>query len=157
MYSINITSIGKQKQGPEQELVSRYLKQLKTYSKIEIQELSESKHARSGDLERARLEDSETLRSARLSGAKHVLLTEHGATYSSEELAKTIQGWSENETQTIQFFLAGPHGVDKSLESEIHTTLSLSPMTFPHDIARALLLEQIYRAMTILSGKTYHY
>jgi 23S rRNA (pseudouridine1915-N3)-methyltransferase len=157
MFSIKITSIGKQKNGPEAELVSRYLKQIKSHAKVEIQELSESKHARSGDLKRARSEDAESLRSALLPGAKHILLTEHGTNHSSPDFAKTLQGWSENETTPIQFLLAGPHGVDTTLEKEAHATLSLSPMTFPHDIARALLLEQIYRAMTILSGKKYHY
>ncbi len=157
MFSLKITSIGKQKAGPESELVSRYLKQLKTFAKIEIQELSESKHARTGDLDRARSEDAESLRSALVPGAKHILLTEHGKTFSSPDFAKTLQDWSENETVPIQFLLAGPHGISKELESEVDLNLSLSPMTFPHDIARALLLEQLYRAMTILSGKTYHY
>lgn len=157
MFSLIITSIGKQKIGPESELVARYSKQLKTFAKIEMQELTESKHSRVGDLKRVRTKDANSLRSALVPGAKHILLSEHGQTFSSLDFSKTLINWSENETQTIQFLLAGPHGVDQSLIDKIHTTLSLSPMTFPHDIARVLLLEQLYRAMTILSGKTYHY
>lgn len=157
MFSIIITRIGKEKVGPESELVFGYLKQMKTYAKIKIQKLPESKHSRSGDLHRSRSEDAETLRSTMLPGAKHILLSEHGTTFSSEAFAKIIQNWSENETTTIQFFLAGPHGVDTKLEREMHEVLSLSPMTFPHDLACAVLLEQLYRAMTILRKKTYHY
>jgi 23S rRNA (pseudouridine1915-N3)-methyltransferase len=154
MYNFSITTIGKQKAGPEQELAERYKKHIKPFAKINHVHLLDSKKGTATQITK---KDSEKLHHSLIPNAFHVLLTETGTTYSSKEFSAEIKNWSEHESRTIQFLIAGPRGVEPDLKKSMDASLSLSPMTFPHDIAHLVLLEQLYRTMTILHGKTYHY
>ncbi|OGL94640.1 hypothetical protein A2348_03385 [Candidatus Uhrbacteria bacterium RIFOXYB12_FULL_58_10] len=137
MYRFNIVTVGGIKNGPLAELVSHYRKLLRPFAKVDVVEVKEVR------------------RTAK--DAFSILLTEHGKEYFTGDFAEQISAWSEHETRTIEFVVAGPFGVDKTVEKNFDATLSLSKFTFPHDVATTLLYEQLYRAMTILAGKTYHY
>lgn len=154
MYTFSITTIGKQKAGPEQELVERYKKHLKPFAKMNHVHLLDSKKGTAAQITK---KDSDKLHQSLIPNAFHILLTETGTTYSSKDFSTAIKNWSEHESRPIQFLIAGPRGVELDLKNKMDASLSLSPMTFPHDIAHLVLLEQLYRAMTILHGKTYHY
>ncbi|NBS42092.1 23S rRNA (pseudouridine(1915)-N(3))-methyltransferase RlmH [bacterium] len=137
MYRLHIVTVGSMKKGPLAELVSHYQKLLRPFARVDVTETKEVRRV-SKD-------------------AFSVLLTEHGKEYFTGDFAEKIASWSEQQTQTIEFVVAGPFGVDKTIEKNFDATLSLSKFTFPHDVATMVLYEQLYRAMTILAGKTYHY
>lgn len=86
-----------------------------------------------------------------------ILLSEKGKTTDSVAFARTLITWSDHGQRPLTFVVAGPHGFTKDLIAHADHLLSLSPMTFTHEMAYVILLEQLYRAGTILAGKTYHY
>ena len=85
-----------------------------------------------------------------------VALDERGKPLSSEDLAPSLQRWSNSGSREIAFLLGGPYGLEEALKEEADFCFSLSPMTLAHGMARMLLLEQIYRAFTLLRGERYH-
>lgn len=137
MFRFTLVTVGKQKRGPLLDLRLELEKRLNPFAKY----------------------DSVVVNDVRpvASDAFTVLLTEHGKTYASEAFAQQLLKWSEQETRPIQFVVAGPFGVEPGIEKQFDATFSLSPLTFPHELATVVLLEQVYRACTILKGKTYHY
>ncbi len=137
MYRFHIVTVGSPKRGPVADLIGHYQKLLRPFARVDVTEVNEMRRV--------------------AKDAYSVLLTEHGDEYLTGEFAAQIATWSEHQTRTIEFVIAGPFGVDKNREKEFDATLSLSQFTFPHDIATMLLYEQLYRVMTILAGKTYHY
>lgn len=144
MFRFHVVTVGSMKKGPLAELVSHYQKLLRPFAKVDATEVK--------DVRRVSKD------------AFSVLLTEHGKEYFTGDFADQISKWSEHETRTIEFVVAGPFGVEKpglrgkgQALNEFDATLSLSKLTFPHDMATTVLYEQLYRAMTILAGKTYHY
>lgn len=157
MYRVRLLMIGNRKIGPHEELVNAYARHLAPYARLDVVELKEAKFRQPEDRSRVMKEEAERFRSAHEDGAFRVLLNERGKTFASEAFAKQIERWGESGARPIEFWLGGPLGTDPLLEKEVEALLSLSPMTFPHDLARVMLFEQLYRAMTIQNGKTYHY
>jgi 23S rRNA (pseudouridine1915-N3)-methyltransferase len=86
-----------------------------------------------------------------------VALDEHGATMTSPALAKSLTKWSEDPATAPCFIIGGAFGLSQDVLNKCRFTLSLSPMTFPHELARVLLLEQLYRAASIQKGLPYHH
>lgn len=84
-----------------------------------------------------------------------IVLSERGEMMNSEKFSDFLMD-KFNKSKNVSFVLGGPWGVSKELEEKADYLLSLSPMTFPHEIARVLLLEQIYRALSIKKGSKYH-
>lgn len=89
-------------------------------------------------------------------GAFKIILDEKGKLFTSEELASFLEKFYQEPKKEIVFIVGGPLGLEESLKKEGDLLLSLSPLTFTHGLARMLLLEQIYRAFTILRGEPYH-
>lgn len=89
-------------------------------------------------------------------GAFAVALDERGRLLSSPDFSRSLERWSQSGVKGIAFLLGGPYGLDPKLTEEADFCLSLSPMTLTHGLARLLLLEQIYRAFTLLKGEPYH-
>ena len=84
-----------------------------------------------------------------------IALDEHGKAVTTEEFAALIERFGQTATHLV-FLIGGPDGVDPKLKLESHQTLRLSSMTLPHGMARVLLIEQLYRARSLLSGHPYH-
>ena len=99
--------------------------------------------------------EGENLLSAAEDGSKLVALSEDGSYYNSRGFAKFL-GKFRRESRSVAFLIAGAHGHSKAVKERAEFVLSLSPMTMQHDIALLVLAEQIYRAMTIISGENYH-
>jgi 23S rRNA (pseudouridine1915-N3)-methyltransferase len=89
-------------------------------------------------------------------GAFTVALDERGKQLSSEAFARSLEKWSSSGFGEIAFILGGPYGLEESIKAEADCSLSLSPMTLAHGMARMFLCEQIYRAFTLLRGEPYH-
>ncbi len=86
-----------------------------------------------------------------------LLLDERGRNMNSRDFAAFLQRMMTSGQQRLVFFCGGPFGYDPSLRETADHLISLSPMTFPHELARLLLFEQLYRAMTIIKNEPYHY
>lgn len=157
MYKITIIIMGKNKPNSEQQLISRYLKQLTPYAKIEVIELKEEKFRAQADRARVFKIEAKRIKAHLSPDIFSILLNETGQTFDSPTFSKQLEKWSQNQTQHLQFIIGSPLGLDPELKKDVDATFSLSPLTFPHELAQVILLEQIYRAMTILKNKTYHY
>lgn len=86
-----------------------------------------------------------------------ILLDERGRLNTSRELAANVRTWIEHPNLTPCFIIGGPYGLAKSVRERSNYDLSLGPLTLPHELARVTLLEQLYRAATILNGLPYHH
>ncbi|MCF6326049.1 MAG: 23S rRNA (pseudouridine(1915)-N(3))-methyltransferase RlmH [Devosiaceae bacterium] len=154
-----IIALGKMKDGPERELVDRYLKRAKPLGRslgikdFEIIEIAESS-ARSSTTRK--LEEAKKILSAIPGDAHLIALDENGTYQTSKKFAFSIASNIDQGTKCLVFIIGGPDGLDKQIRQRSKSTLSFSPLTWPHQIVRALLCEQLYRATTILSGHPYH-
>lgn len=154
-----LAAIGRQKAGPETDLVARYLdRAIKSgralgITKIEIVELTESR-ARSA--QERKEQEAEQLLKALPENCVLIALDEHGKNLNSPDFAKLIDRERNNGVSAMAFVIGGPDGHGQALLCKAKAKLALGAMTWPHQIARILLTEQIYRAITILSGHPYH-
>lgn len=137
---IRILAVGKVRKGWLNEGVALYRKRLPG---LEVVELRDGGMAREAEAIRAALRPEEQL----------VALTEEGRRFGSEEFARQLLG---SGSERLAFVIGGADGLDPALKARASWKLSLSPMTFPHELARLLLLEQLYRALSIQQGGPYH-
>jgi 23S rRNA (pseudouridine1915-N3)-methyltransferase len=87
---------------------------------------------------------------------RRIVLDEHGKSLTSEDFASFVQDARDNGARDMVFLIGGPDGHDPRVREQANLVLSMSHMTLPHGLARALLVEQLYRALTIISGHPYH-
>jgi 23S rRNA (pseudouridine1915-N3)-methyltransferase len=147
------------KQGPETELVERYRKRAAQAGRslglrdVEIVEIRES---RAAEADKRRLEESIALANLIPEGAITVLLDERGASLASAALTEALKGWRDSGQSAVVFIIGGPDGLAESLRDKAKLTLAFGAATWPHQLVRIMLMEQIYRAVTILAGHPYH-
>ena len=151
MYPVTFLVVGRPRLAGVRDLEEHYRKLLRAHVRLDLEELAES---RAREVGRQLREESERFR-PRLQAARcPVLLDAGGKARSSEEFAAWLKPRIERG-DSLAFALGSSHGFDPSLKTEFPERLSLSPMTFPHDLARVLFLEQLYRAFSLLKGGTY--
>ena len=155
MITINIACVGNLKEKFWKEAVEEYLKRISAFAKINIFEVKESDYSTSEkQVLSAKKEEADRLKKY-ISG--HCIALEIGGReYDSVKFAEHIQNLMNIGSSTITFVIGGSHGIDKMLSDSADEKLSFSKFTFPHQLMRVVLLEQVYRAFTILNGKTYH-
>jgi len=144
--------IGKTRNANLRALVEEYLKRLKRFARCEVIELGES-HAQT-----ARLcieEEGRSICEALRADALTVLLDVEGRQWSSQELAAEVSRWQDTGTKEAVFIVGGAYGVSAKVKERAKITWSLSRLTLTHEMARVVLLEQIYRAYTIIQGLPY--
>ncbi|MCC2646533.1 MAG: rlmH [Rickettsiaceae bacterium] len=148
---IRIISIGKLGSNKAlQEIFQSYLKMIGW--KIEIIELETKKKLVTEELKNA---EAELIIEKIRIGQVNIILEENGKEYTSPEFAKFLKKL-EQSVKDINFIIGGAYGIGEKLREKADYTLSLSQMTFPHLFARVMLIEQIYRAQTILANHPYH-
>ncbi|MCI9332254.1 MAG: 23S rRNA (pseudouridine(1915)-N(3))-methyltransferase RlmH [Oscillibacter sp.] len=163
MQRITLLCVGKLKEKFYAEAVAEYAKRLSRYCKLEIVELAEERLPEApspAQVERALLKEAEAVRRKIPPSSRLIALCVEGRLRSSEELARTMAAWASGAEQGLEkrlvFLIGGSFGLHESLKAEAWAKLSMSPMTFPHHLARVMLLEQIYRAYQINGGTKYH-
>jgi 23S rRNA (pseudouridine1915-N3)-methyltransferase len=143
---------GKTRDSRLRELSEDYLKRLGRFARCEVIELRESK----GSTGNTGIEkDSKRISDALHDGTVMVLLDPAGVQWTSQQLAAQMQRWNNDGTREVSFVIGGPLGVSKELSAAADKRWSLSRLTLTHEMARALLLEQLYRAYTIINGLPY--
>jgi 23S rRNA (pseudouridine1915-N3)-methyltransferase len=143
---------GKTKDANLKALIDIYLKRLSHFAKCEVSEFREG----SGSPSRAGIDkDSKRISDGLRQGAVNVLLDPEGSEWTSEQLADELRHWRDHGTREVTFIVGGPNGVSADLSSRADKRWSLSRLTFTHEMARVVLLEQLYRAYTIIHGLPY--
>lgn len=156
---IFIFSVGRMKKGAEQDLVARYIDRLEKiapglgFQSISLHEINES---RAPTAPLRMLEEGEKLFETLSSTGKLVVLDERGKTMTSPAFAEKLENWRDEGAPSVTFALGGPDGHGEAVRKRADLLLSFGAMTWPHQIARILLSEQLYRTMTILNGHPYH-
>ena len=156
---IIVAAVGRLKRGPETELSERYRKRAAQTGRqlglrdIEIVEIRES---RSGDAGRRMIEESIALANVIPPEAAVVLLDSRGQNVESAGLAGLLSKWRANSRSTVVFVIGGADGLAPSVTEKAELRLSFGAATWPHQMVRVMLLEQLYRATTILTGHPYH-
>ncbi len=153
---IEIACVGKLKLPYAKAGCEDYLARLKHAFPTTVHEVADARRNANGDPMVWKKTEGLALRQAIGPQAKIVLLDEHGRQGTSREFAQFIGKARDQGVSTLAFLIGGPDGLCPSLESEAYARWSLSPLTFPHELARLVLLEQLYRASQILSGTKYH-
>ncbi|WP_297109355.1 23S rRNA (pseudouridine(1915)-N(3))-methyltransferase RlmH [uncultured Devosia sp.] len=155
---IAIAAIGRMKNGPERELVARYLERAGASGRplaltgFDVTEISES---RAGSSAARKAEEAKALRAALPDGIT-IMLDERGKGLNSEAFAGQLARWRDDGRAAVGFVIGGADGIDPDFVRTADLALSFSPMVWPHQLVRIMLAEQLYRATTILSGHPYH-
>jgi 23S rRNA (pseudouridine1915-N3)-methyltransferase len=156
---IALAAIGRMKAGPERELVARYLDRAVAGGRalsltgFDIAEFSES---RASAAPTRKLEEARLLGSAIPAGSIVIALDERGKSIGSEALAIQMGRWRDDGRSGVSFIIGGADGLDPAFVASADLVLSFSPLTWPHQLVRIMLAEQLYRTTTILSGHPYH-
>lgn len=159
MAGVIVICVGKLKEKFYQEAVAEYVKRLSGYCKLEIVELVEQrlpKNPSLGDIQNALEKEGDAIRGKIPPSSRVVALCVEGRMRSSEELSRMVSGWEHGPDKHLVFVIGGSYGLHPSVKAMASSQLSMSPMTFPHHLARVMLLEQIYRAYKIQEGSDYH-
>ena len=155
-----ILCVGKMKDRAYREMADEYLKRLGRYGKteeIEVPDLPEPPGGASeAQEEQLKAKEGETILARIRPGDRVVALTIGGKLRSSEELAAHLKALRTGGVSRIVFVIGGSLGLGKNVLERADEELSMSPMTFPHQLARVMLLEQLYRAEKISAGERYH-
>lgn len=156
MLDIVIIAVDKIKAKYYLAAAEEYLKRLSPYTKIKIEELPAEPFRNDGDKVKAKKKEGERIIKAiiKYSGAQIIFLAESGELMDSLQFSK----WLEIKAgQKIVFVIAGSLGFDEGAIRKASGLLSLSTLTFPHELAQVVLLEQLYRAVSISKGREYHH
>ena len=159
MLSVHLICVGKLKEKFYLEACKEYQKRLGGYCKLTVTELSEEKlpqNPTQGQIDQALAWEAQAIRGKLPAGATLVAMCVEGKERSSQELAKLVDQWAMGPGKHLVFVIGGSYGLDPSIKEQAWLRLSMSPMTFPHHLARVMLLEQIYRSFKINEGSSYH-
>ena len=151
MLNIKLICVGKLKEKFYLEACKEYEKRLSTLCKMEILQLEEEP-----DRPGALAKEAEKIRAAIPAGSYVIAMCIEGKPMSSEDLADKLQQLQNNGVSRLCILIGSSRGMDEGIKKEAGLRLSMSPMTFPHHMARVMLLEQIYRAYQIQQGTRYH-
>jgi 23S rRNA (pseudouridine1915-N3)-methyltransferase len=155
---IVVAAVGRLKRGPEAELAERYCERAVKSGRgiglrsLDIIEIAES---RARDAQRRMLEESIALANVIPERAAVVLLDPRGEALDSNGFVKRLRGWNDGG-RDVAFVIGGPDGLAPTLSGDADLHLAFGALTWPHQLVRVMLLEQIYRAITIMSGHPYH-
>jgi 23S rRNA (pseudouridine1915-N3)-methyltransferase len=156
---VMVLAVGRLKVGPETELCGRYLKRAVQAGRplgIRGVELVEIRESRADNPEKRKLEEAIALAGLIPDGAVTVLLEETGENLGSAGLAERVRLWRDGGRPAAVFVVGGPDGLADSLKNKAALTLAFGAATWPHQLVRIMLLEQLYRTVTILGGHPYH-
>ena len=155
MLKIRIVAIGEDKDDWITEGCKHYIKLLKKYTVIEQVTVSSPKHSASLSLDEIKRLEAKAIEALKVKGML-VALSDSGKSCDSASFAKLLERWQTTSGGTVTFLIGGPYGLDTSLLKSADLALSLSPLTFSHQLVRLVLFEQLYRGFTILHNTSYH-
>ncbi len=159
MLNITVICVGKLKERFYQDAVEEYRKRLTGLCRLELAELPEVRlpeRPAPAQIDAALKKEGAAIRARLPKRTTVIALCVEGKEMSSEALAETLSELAVSGQSSLSFLIGGSYGLDASLKKEAALRISMSPMTFPHHLARVMLLEQLYRAFQINRGSEYH-
>ena len=153
--NINVVCIGKVKDKYILEGINEFLKRMQSFAKMKIVELKEDGNDSNRNVSIEK-ESEDILKTLEKLGGYNILLDIQGKNYSSKEMAPEIERLTVNGVSTINFVIGGSYGVSQRVRENSQMRLSFSKMTFPHQLMRLILTEQIYRWFSIINNGKYH-
>lgn len=154
-----VIAVGRLKAGPERELVERYRERFVDLSRklgfrgLEIHEIAES---RARETAARMTEEAAAIAALIPDGAIAVAMDERGKSIDSATFAKQLGRWRDESTAAVVFIIGGADGLSPELRRKVKASFAFGSATWPHQMVRIMLLEQLYRAATILAGHPYH-
>jgi 23S rRNA (pseudouridine1915-N3)-methyltransferase len=155
--NLEVICIGKTREQFIQDGIGKYLRYIAPYAGISVKELKEEKIHDLREAPMVRRKEAEKIFKAVPQASFLVALDERGEELTSHEFASFLNSLAEKGVREVLFVLGGAMGLDESVTARAHKVIALSRWTLTHEMARLVLLEQVYRAFTIIKGKTYHY
>ncbi len=159
MLSVSIICIGKLKDAFFEMASDEYIKRLGAFAKVNITEIKAAnlpEKPSDSEIEAALEKEAQAISGKIPKGAKVVSLCIEGKLYSSEDMARLLGDTALSGQSHIVFIIGGSYGLSEKIKAQSSVRLSMSKMTFPHRLARVMLLEQIYRGFKINAGESYH-
>ena len=153
---INLLCIGKTDDKEIQNLIKYYQNRLPKHWNFEIVEIPDVKNAKNLSPDLLKKEEGKLFFSQTENSDYIVLLDEKGKQFTSREFAAKIENWMNSSVKKVSFFIGGAYGFSDEIYERANEKMSLSKMTFTHQMIRLFFVEQIYRADQILQGKPYH-
>jgi 23S rRNA (pseudouridine1915-N3)-methyltransferase len=153
---ISLIVVGKTSKGYLEEGISSYLQRLKHYISLEVKVIPELKNTKSLDEQQQKRREGEQILQAAES-SEMWLLDESGKEFSSEDFADFLEKKNQAPAKTISFVVGGAYGFSEEVYARAVGKISLSQMTFSHQMVRLFFVEQLYRAFTIIKGEPYHH
>ncbi len=156
MFKINIYAVGEIKEKAFKEIINEYTKRISRFATLKIIETKEEKIQGLTE-QQVKVSEAKNILS-RLNNDSYVILLDiFGKSLDSANFSLEIKGFIDKGISPINFIIGGTLGVDESIVNRANLRISLSDMTFPHQLARIILLEQIYRSFKIINNEPYHH
>ena len=159
MQKVTLICVGKLKEKFYAQATAEYAKRLSRFCKLEIVELPESRLSDSpspAEISQALTAEAALIEAKLPKGSALVAMCIEGEELSSPQLAEKMRQFAVSGVSNLTFLIGGSVGLSPAIKAQADFRLSMSPMTFPHHLARVMLLEQIYRACQIAEGTRYH-
>jgi 23S rRNA (pseudouridine1915-N3)-methyltransferase len=155
---MTIAAIGRLKAGREREVIARYLDRIDKGGRrlgltLSVKELNEGRASTAPERKK---EEAGAILAVAPGDALLVALDERGTALTSRAFAERLSAWRDGGTDELVFAIGGPDGLDEAVLQRARLRLAFGSMTWPHQLARLMLAEQLYRAITIASGHPYH-
>jgi 23S rRNA (pseudouridine1915-N3)-methyltransferase len=154
---ITFITVGKTDEAYLKDGIEKYVKRLKHYTRLTIVEIDELKNTKALTPDQQKAREAELILK-KITPLDHViLLDENGTELSSQQFAAYINKKALGSVANVVFVVGGPYGFDQSVYERANDKISLSAMTFSHQMVRLFFVEQLYRAFTIIKGEPYHH
>lgn len=156
---VGLFAVGRLKAGPEKDLAARYMERFAKAGPpvgLEMGRTVEVAESRAANADTRKREEAAMLEKSLPDGAVLILLDERGRSLDSPAFAALLAGFRDGGKRDLMIAIGGPDGLDPALHGRADATLCLGKLTWPHQLVRILVAEQLYRAVTILSGHPYH-
>jgi 23S rRNA (pseudouridine1915-N3)-methyltransferase len=155
--NIKLLAIGKTDNKSLQVLLDDYTKRLSFYVKFDLELIPDIKNVKNLSESQQKEKEGELILSKITATDQLILLDENGKTFSSICFSEELQKKMNSGIKTLAFVIGGPYGFSAEVYSKAHGKISLSPMTFSHQMVRLFFIEQLYRGFTILRNEPYHH
>ena len=159
MLSVHILCVGKLKEKFYTEAAAEYVKRLSAYCKLDLQELPEERlpqNPSQAQIDAALRKEADAILQRLPKGSAVTALCVEGKGLSSEELSRRMTDWAGQGRSQLCFIIGSSYGLHPAVKERADLRMSMSRMTFPHHLARVMLLEQLYRGFKIAEGSSYH-
>ncbi|MEO7214815.1 23S rRNA (pseudouridine(1915)-N(3))-methyltransferase RlmH [Mucilaginibacter sp.] len=154
---ITFITVGKTEDAYLKDGIEKYVKRLKHYTKLELAEIPELKNTKALTEDQQKTKEAELILKKVTQQDHLILLDEAGQEFTSVQFANYLNKRAISSVASLVFVVGGPYGFDQSVYQRANDKISLSRMTFSHQMVRLFFVEQLYRAFTIIKGEPYHH